>query len=210
MIQSESRLLRGLLGFICLLPVCMSTAPDLCAPLKTVRESLNITLRRRFMKMNFPINYTIQVHYEEVFRLRNISRLNMSNEEEPVQQRDLQDLWLWVSQQGIKRVLRVLPERHPTRRKYLSNLENLFRDFEALYNHQNPSDEERVLPEKIQNIWDRLTDQDYEGWKSVTPKSILDNCYRTMLCLFKECFSKEDDNYDYCEVLNWRKGKKTT
>ncbi len=25
--------------------------------------------------MNFPINYTIQVHYEEVFRLRNISRL---------------------------------------------------------------------------------------------------------------------------------------
>jgi len=26
-------------------------------------------------KMNFPINYTIQVHYEEVFRLRNISRL---------------------------------------------------------------------------------------------------------------------------------------
>lgn len=26
-------------------------------------------------KMNFPINYTIQVHYEEVFRLRNISQL---------------------------------------------------------------------------------------------------------------------------------------
>lgn len=28
--------------------------------------------------MNFPINYTIQVHYEEVFRLRNISRLMVS------------------------------------------------------------------------------------------------------------------------------------
>ncbi|XP_016411450.1 interleukin-34-like [Sinocyclocheilus rhinocerous] len=209
MVQSECWLLRGLLGFICLLPMCMSAEPDLCVPLKTVRESLNLSLRRRFMKMNFPINYTIQVHYEEVFRLRNISRLNMSNEEEPVLKRDLQDLWLWVSQRGIKRVLRVLPERHPTRHKYLSNLENLFRDFEALYNQRN-EDEERELPERILNIWYRLTDPSYEGWKSVTPKSILDNCYRTMLCLFKECFSKEDDNYDYCEVLNWRKGKKTT
>uniref|UniRef100_A0A672PDU9 Interleukin 34 n=1 Tax=Sinocyclocheilus grahami TaxID=75366 RepID=A0A672PDU9_SINGR len=135
---------------------------------------------------------------------------NMSNEEEPVLKRDLQDLWLWVSQRGIKRVLRVLPERHPTRHKYLSNLENLFRDFEALYYKRNPKDEERELPERILNIVYRLTDPSYEGWKSVTPKSILDNCYRTMLCLFKECFSKEDDNYDYCEVLNWRKGKKTT
>ncbi|KTG45727.1 hypothetical protein cypCar_00003648 [Cyprinus carpio] len=211
MVQSECRLLRGLLGFICLLPVCMSAGPDLCVSLNAIRDKLNVTLRRRFMKMNFPINYTIQVHYEEVFRLRNISRLNMSNEEEPLQQRDLQDLWLWVSQQGIKRVLRVLPERHPTRSKYLSNLENLFRRFEEPYNEKNPRDEERVLPERIQNIWDHLTDQYYEGWKSVTPKSILDNCYRTMLCLFKECFSKEDDdNYDYCKVLNWRRGKKTT
>ncbi|KAI2653519.1 Interleukin-34 [Labeo rohita] len=189
MVQSECRLLRGLL-------VCMCVAPQLCGPLNTVRESLNVTLRRRFMKMNFPINYTIQVHYEEVFRLRNISRLNTSNEEEPLQERDLQDLWLWVSQQGIKRILKVLPERHPTRRKYLSNLQNLFNNFEGSYNQLNPKDEERILPERIQNIWDRLTEQDYEGWKSVTPKSILDNSYRTMLCLFKECFSKEDDNYD--------------
>ncbi|XP_018942572.2 interleukin-34-like [Cyprinus carpio] len=209
MIQSECLLLRGLLGFICLLIMCMSAAPDLCVPLKTVRESLNLSQRRRFMKMNFPINYTIQVYYEEVFRLRNISRLNMSNEEEPVLKRDLQELWLSVSQRGIKRVLRVLPERHPTRQKYLSNLENLFRNFEAVYAQQNPTDEEREPPERIRNISERLDDTTYEGWKSVTPKSLLDNCYRTMLCLFKECFSKEDDSYDYCEV-NWRKGNKTT
>ncbi|KAK2894672.1 hypothetical protein Q8A67_011901 [Cirrhinus molitorella] len=209
MVQSECRLLRGLLGLICLLPVCMCVEPKLCLPLKTVKESLNQSLRRRFMKMNFPINYTIQVHYEEVFRLRNISRLK-SNEEEPLLDRDLQDLWLWVSQQGIKRILKVLPERHPTRHKYLSNLEKLFNDFEGVYYDLNPKDDQRELPERIQNIWDRLTDIDYEGWRSVTPKSILDNCYRTMLCLFKECFSQEDDNYDYCEVLNWRKGRKTT
>lgn len=54
----------------------------------------------------------------------------------------------------------------------------------------------RERPESLQTIWDHLTEQDYQGWKSVTPKSILDNCYRTMLCLFKECFTKEDDNYE--------------
>ncbi|XP_051580998.1 interleukin-34-like [Myxocyprinus asiaticus] len=207
MLQSECRLLRVLLGFICVLLMCMSAAPDLCGPLKTVRDSLNSTLRRRYMKMNFPINYTIQVHYEEVYRLRNISRLR---NESLVELRDLQDLWVLVSQQGIKRILKVLPERHPTRRKYLSNLENLFRDFQVLYIQQNPRDEERELPESIQNICDKLRDPYYQGWKSVTPKSLLDNCYRSMLCLFKDCFSTEDDSYDYCEVLNRRKEKKTT
>ncbi|NP_001122173.1 interleukin-34 isoform X1 [Danio rerio] len=213
MVQSECWLLRGLLGFICLLPVCSSAAPDLCGPLKTVQDSLNATLRRRYMKMHFPINYTVQVRYEEVFRLRNISRLvNTSNEEEPVLPRDLQDLWLYVSQQGIKKVLRVLPERHPTRRKYLSDLENLFKKFETVFKEGNHEDQENVRerPESLQTIWDHLTEQDYKGWKSVTPKSILDNCYRTMLCLFKECFTKEDDNYDYCEVYNRRKERKTT
>ncbi|XP_051953694.1 interleukin-34-like isoform X1 [Xyrauchen texanus] len=208
MLKPKCRLLRVLLGFICVLPVCISAAPDLCASLKTVRDSLNITLRRRYMKTNFPINYTIQVHYEEVFRLRNISRLR--NEEQPVELSDLQDLWLLVSQEGIKKILRMLPERHPTRRQYLSNLENLIRNFQVLYNQHNPRDEERELPESIQHIWDHLRDPYYKGWKSVTPKFLLDNCYRTMLCLFKDCFSTEDGNYDYCEVLNWRKGKKTT
>ncbi|TRY82859.1 hypothetical protein DNTS_022067 [Danionella cerebrum] len=203
MVQFENWLLRGLLGFVCLLPVCSSAEQDLCGPLTTVREKLNATQRRRFMKMYFPINYTIQVHYEEVFKLRNISRLlNTSTEHEPVLVKDLQDLWLSVTLQGIKRVLRVLPDRHPTRRKYLQDLENLFRHFEGVY-HFNQK-EQRELPESIQNIMDRITDQNYHGWKSVTPKSILDNSYRTMHCLFKECFRK--DNYDYCEVPK----KKTT
>ncbi|XP_059421049.1 interleukin-34-like [Carassius carassius] len=209
MVQSECWLLRGVLGFICLFLMCINAAPDLCKPLKTVQEALNITKRRHFMKMNFPINYTIQVHYEEVFKLRNISRLNMSNDEEPVLKRDLQDLWLTISMEGIKKVLRVLPERHPTRQKYLSNLENLFRNVEAVYIQQIPKNDEREIPERIQNIFDRLKEKSNEGWKSVTPKSILDNCYRTMLCLFKECFTKEDDSYDYCDI-HWRKGNKTT
>ncbi|XP_065139361.1 interleukin-34 [Paramisgurnus dabryanus] len=204
MVQSECRLLRGLLGFICLLAMCISASPDLCVSLRTVKDSLNVTSRRRYMKMNFPINYTIQVHYEEVFRLRNISQL--LKEENPPEMSDLQELWLHASREGIKKVLRVLPERHPTRRKYLSNLEDLFRDFEGLYYQKYKKDETRELPESIQNIWDNMGEN---GWRSVTPKSLLDNCYRTMLCLFEECFKNENDNINYCDP-NWRKGNQTT
>ncbi|KAA0715008.1 hypothetical protein E1301_Tti010152 [Triplophysa tibetana] len=186
MVQSECQLLRGLLGFICLIPMCMSTIPDLCVSVNTLKESLNSSLRRRYMKTNFPINYTIEVHYGEVFRLRNISKLN--SEEEPPELRDLQEFWLSASLKGISKVLRVLPERHPTRHKYLSNLEFHFKNFEALYHQHHPKDEKRELPESIQDIWDNM---EVQGWKSVTPKSILDNCYRTMLCLFKDCFTEE-------------------
>lgn len=63
-----------------------------------------------------------------------------------------------------------------------------------------PVSKKRDPPESIQNIQNRLLDPYYQGWKSVTPKSLLDNCYRTMLCLFKECFSNEDDNYD-CKLM---------
>lgn len=43
--------------------------------------------------------------------------------------------------------------------------------------------------ESIENILTHLKDEDYQGWKSVKPKSLLDNCYRTMHCIFNECFS---------------------
>lgn len=44
-------------------------------------------------------------------------------------------------------------------------------------------------PESIANILDHLEDSEYQGWKSVKPKALLDNCYRTMPCLFKNCFN---------------------
>lgn len=68
-----------------------------------------------------------------------------------------------------------------------------------------PVSKKRELPDSIQNIWDRLTDSYHQGWKAVKPKSILDNSYRTMPCLFKECFSKEDDKYNckWMELIVW-------
>ncbi|KAK3570733.1 hypothetical protein QTP86_025374, partial [Hemibagrus guttatus] len=131
---------------------------------------------------NFPVNYTIQVHYEEVFRLKNISKLRNDSAD----LRDLQELWFEVTETGIKKILDVLPEKHPTRRKYLAILYNHFLLIKPTLPVQNS--DERVIPEVIQDIWQRLGDTNYQGWRPVTPKSLLDNCYRTMHCLFKDCF----------------------
>ncbi|KAF5895062.1 interleukin-34, partial [Clarias magur] len=166
-----------------LLPIWMShLTPEFCTSLETLKDQLNSSLRRRYLKHNFPINYTIQVHYEEVFRLKNITKLR--NDSANV--RDLQDLWVKVTEKSISRILQVLPDRHPTRHKYLTNLESLFNVVLESYPWQ--SADERDSPESIENIWEHLKDEDYQGWKSVTPKSLLDNCYRTMHCLFNECF----------------------
>ncbi|XP_030621992.1 interleukin-34 [Chanos chanos] len=209
MFWSRVGLLLAVLGFMCVLPVwTVHPSGGLCVSLETLREKLSSSLRRRYMKQNFPINYTVKVRYEEVFRLHNISRLQ---QEEGVLTSDLQDLWLMVNQEVVKKVLRVLPERHPTRHRYLTELEKLFRMFQQNYDAEvkKDTDEERELPVRIQNIWDRLSDRDYKGWRSVTPKSLLDNCYRTMHCLFQQqCFRDQEGEYDYCSILHWRKGKR--
>ncbi|XP_076846957.1 interleukin-34 [Brachyhypopomus gauderio] len=206
MVWAKARLIWGLLGLLWILPVWVSSVSDqLCGPLGTLREQLNSTFRRRYLKHNFPINYTIQVQYEDVFRLHNISRL-MEEEKDPEVTKDLQWLWLSVTQTGIKRILRVLPERHPTRRRYLTGLQDLFRKFEHSYVQLNPQKE--VFPERIQDIWDRLNTPDNQGWRSVKPKFLLDNSYRTLHCLFKDCFQTKEN--DYCNILHWRRGKTTT
>lgn len=56
------------------------------------------------------------------------------------------------------------------------------------------------LPEKIQDIWDSLTEKPENmpesSWRFATPKSLLDNLCRTMYCLFSECFSNADVQED--------------
>ncbi|KAB5574879.1 hypothetical protein PHYPO_G00214210 [Pangasianodon hypophthalmus] len=204
MVRFEAWLLKGLLGLMWALPIWMSSlTPQFCTSLETLKDQLNLTLRRRYLKHNFPINYTIEVRYEEVFRLNNISKL--MNDSADV--RDLQDLWVRITETDIKRILEVLPERHPTRRKYLANLDSLFAIVQQSYQSQNS--DERDYPESIENIWVRLGDRDYQGWKSVRPKSLLDTCYRTMHCLFKECFLRNGSQYDYCNIQHWRQAKGT-
>ncbi|KAG9336934.1 hypothetical protein JZ751_029949 [Albula glossodonta] len=136
-------LLGLLLGFFWVLPTVVTSTPsDLCKSVTTLKASLNFTNRRQYMKHNFPINYTIRVHYEEIFRVHNISKLKARVQ--GLETRDLQELWLLVNQEVLKKVLRVLPERHPSR-KYTSDLEQLLRMVQQVFQQQQlqgPENEE--------------------------------------------------------------------
>ncbi|XP_064808067.1 interleukin-34-like isoform X2 [Oncorhynchus masou masou] len=201
MCQPTTWLLGGLFGLMWVIPVLMTpTTLAQCKSLKTLETKL--TDRRRNFKHNFPINYTIRVHYEEIFKLCNISRLRVRVVD--LEEGDLQGVWLLVNQEVLKRILRVLPERHPSY-KYTSDLEDLFRKIQQVF---PPQSDEREPPERIEEIYNRVKEPNSKGWRFVTPKSLLDNCYRTMHCLFKNCFPSEDGEQDYCSTLHWRKGRK--
>ncbi|KAG7468695.1 hypothetical protein MATL_G00145770 [Megalops atlanticus] len=202
---SAACLVGLLLGCLWVMPmVKMSTPADLCKPMHTLKASLNFTNRRQYMKHNFPINYTIRVHYEEVFRVSNISRLKARIK--GVQVEDLQELWLLVNQEVLKKVVGVLPERHPSRR-YSCNLEDLLGKVQQVFQMVQDRRDESEPPEQIQEIWERVRDPEAAGWKWVKPKALLDNCYRTMHCLFNDCFQAPEQE-DYCDVRHWRKGNK--
>lgn len=63
--------------------------------------------------------------------------------------RDLQNLWVKVTEVGIKRILEVLPERHPTHHKYLSSLNAHLTAVQENYPKEN-SDEVRT---KTSSVW---------------------------------------------------------
>ncbi|XP_028442111.1 interleukin-34 isoform X2 [Perca flavescens] len=100
-------LLGGLLGLL-LSPVRMAPTPaSMCTPLKTLNDSLSH--RRRYMKHNFPIAYTIKVHQEEVFKLSNINRMRL--QVEGLDELVLQRLWFQVNQGVLKKLFQQeLPE----------------------------------------------------------------------------------------------------
>lgn len=201
-------LLGGLLGLFLSAPALMAPTPaSMCTPLRTLNDSLSH--RRRYMKHNFPINYTIRVHHNEVFKLAHISRLFQVEELDEVV---LQRLWFQVNQGVLKKLLRVMPERHPSR-PYTAELERRFRDAEGVFVQSHPAEIfQQELPESIQDIWDRLTEEPdrvpQSNWRFASPKSLLDNFCHTMHCLFSECFSSTEAQEDYCGVSHWRKGRK--
>nr|XP_046250567.1 interleukin-34 isoform X2 [Scatophagus argus] len=199
-------LLGGLLGLFLLAPVQMAQSPaSVCSPLRTLNDSLSH--RRRYMKHNFPINYTIRVHSYEVFKLSNISKMRLQ-----VEGLVLQRLWFQVNQGVLKKIIRVMPERHPSR-PYAAELERRFRDAEGVFVQSQPTEVfQQELPEIIQDIWDHLTEEPDRvpepRWRYASPKSLLDNFCHTMHCLFSECFASTEAQQDYCSVSYWRKGRK--
>ncbi|XP_060892928.1 interleukin-34 [Labrus mixtus] len=207
--STSAYLLGGLLGLFLILPVQMTQTPaSMCTPLKTLNDSLSH--RRRYMKHNFPINYTIRVHHNEIFKVSSISK--MKSYVEGLEDLVLQRLWFQVNQGVLKKIIRVLPERHPSR-PYTAELERRFRDLEGVFVQSHPAEVfQQELPETIQDTWDRLTEEPDRvppsSWRSASPKSLLDNLCHTMHCLFNECFDSTEAQRDYCVVSHRRKGRK--
>ncbi|XP_068169121.1 interleukin-34 isoform X2 [Antennarius striatus] len=193
-------------GLLLLVSVQMAQTPaSMCTPLKTLNYSLSH--RQQYMKHNFPINYTIRVHSYEVFKLSNISTMRLQAEDLV-----LQRLWFLVNQGVLKKIIRVLPEKHPSR-SYASELERRFKDAEGVFVQSHPAEVfQQELPETIQEAWDHLTEEPdrvlESRWRFATPKALLDNFCHTMHCLFSECFCSREQQQNYCSASYWRKGKK--
>uniref|UniRef100_A0A3B3IJW5 Interleukin 34 n=1 Tax=Oryzias latipes TaxID=8090 RepID=A0A3B3IJW5_ORYLA len=197
-------------GLFLMAPVLMTSTPaSMCTPLKTLNDSLSH--RRRYMKHNFPINYSIRVYREEIFKLSNISRMRLKVEE--LDDLVLQRLWFQVNQGVLKKIIRVMSERHPSR-SYTAELERRFKDVEGVFVQSHPAEVfQQELPEAVQDTWDHLTEEPDRvpetDWRLVSPKSLVDNLCHTMYCLFSECFDTET-RQDYCGVSRLRRGKKTS
>ncbi|XP_041853420.1 interleukin-34 [Melanotaenia boesemani] len=213
MIQSPISLflLGGLLALYLMAPVLMASTPaSMCTPLKTLNDSLSH--RRRYMKHNFPINYSIRVYHEEIFKLSNISRMRLKVD--GLDDLVLQRLWFQVNQGVLKKIIRVMPERHPSR-SYTAEVERRFRDAEGVFVQSHPAEVfQQELPETVQDIWDQLTEESdrvlESNWRFASPKSLVDNLCHTMYCLFSECFSSTEAQQDYCGVPHSKRGKKTS
>uniref|UniRef100_A0A672HZF1 Interleukin 34 n=1 Tax=Salarias fasciatus TaxID=181472 RepID=A0A672HZF1_SALFA len=162
-------------GLLLIFPVLMAPTPaSMCTPLKTLSD--NLSHRRRYMKHNFPINYTIRVHQKEIFKLSNIRRMVQAMTTYCFSaQFDL----LTVSVPFGGKIIRIMPERHPSR-SYTAELERRFKDAEGVFVQSQPPEvkEPDLVPES--------------SWRFAFPKSLLDNLFHTMYCLFSECFSSED------------------
>nr|XP_061812926.1 interleukin-34-like [Nerophis lumbriciformis] len=176
-----------------LMPVLMApTPPSMCTPLRTLNESLSH--RRRYMKHYFPVNYTIRVHHEEVFKISNISKMKLQVDD--LEELHLQRMWFLVNHSVLKRIIRVLPERHPSR-PYTTKLERRLQDAEGVFVESHPPEAfQQELPGAIQDIWDCLTEESgrvpESSWRSASPKSLLDNFCHTMHCLYSECFASAE------------------
>uniref|UniRef100_A0A8D0GP48 Interleukin 34 n=1 Tax=Sphenodon punctatus TaxID=8508 RepID=A0A8D0GP48_SPHPU len=108
-----------------------------------------------FPKHYFPINYTLNVHYEEVLRPANISRLL-----------SLRYLWYCVNVHVVLKIHAVLPEQHPSW-AYMQQLTRLLDDL------------------AIGDLVDQVYASDAaSSRKPVRPKSLLDNCVRVMKMLY--------------------------
>ncbi|NXG46149.1 IL34 protein, partial [Psilopogon haemacephalus] len=98
-----------------------AATPGECELSRLLQDKLQYEMRLRYMKHYFPIDYTVQVQYEEVLRPSNITRLRNGSVSEVA----LRYLWFHISSQAVLHIREVLPEKHPSWR-YTQELAWLF------------------------------------------------------------------------------------
>uniref|UniRef100_A0A3Q1HGW9 Interleukin 34 n=1 Tax=Acanthochromis polyacanthus TaxID=80966 RepID=A0A3Q1HGW9_9TELE len=167
------------------------------------------TIKRLDMSDSYPVFRRLHLLLNLFFSLSFLlQRLNVEGLDDLV----LQRLWFQVNQGVLKKIIRVMPERHPSR-PYTAEFERRFRDAEGIFVESHPAEVfQQELPDTIQDIWDGLTEEPDRvpdsSWRFASPKSLLDNFCHTMFCLFSECFASTEAPQDYCDISHWRKGRK--
>ncbi|NXN14724.1 IL34 protein, partial [Indicator maculatus] len=153
-----------------------AAAPGECELSRLLQDKLQYEMRLRYLKHYFPIDYTVQVQYEEVLRPANITRLRNGT----VSELALRYLWFHVSSQAVLRIREVLPEKHPSWR-YTQELAWLFDALGEEYSKYQQTDVEEVVAELVKVVHSAGA----EGRrKAVRPKALLDNCLKVMRMLF--------------------------
>ncbi|XP_074696342.1 interleukin-34 [Strix aluco] len=153
-----------------------AAAPGECELTRLLQDKLQYEMRLQYMKHYFPINYTVQVQYEEVLRPSNITRLRNGT----VSEAALRYLWFHVSSQAVLRIREVLPEKHPSW-KYTQELCRLFDALGKEYSEYRQTDVEAVVADLVKLVHSAGAES---RRKPVRPKALLDNCLKVMRMLY--------------------------
>uniref|UniRef100_A0A8C7ECB8 Interleukin 34 n=1 Tax=Nothoprocta perdicaria TaxID=30464 RepID=A0A8C7ECB8_NOTPE len=169
---------RGYAAVLCVLAVMGLEAAALgeCEITQLLQDKLQYEMRLQYMKHYFPLDYTVQVQYEEVLRPSNITRLRNGT----VSEAALRYLWFHVSSQALLRIRQVLPEKHPSW-KYTQELCRLFDALGREYGAYRQTDVDVVVADLVKQVHSAGAER---RRKAVRPKALLDNCLKVMRMLF--------------------------
>ncbi|XP_032651275.1 interleukin-34 [Chelonoidis abingdonii] len=149
-----------------------------CRIIKALQNKLTYQQRLQYMKHYFPINYTVNVQFEEVLRASNITRLRDEN----VSELSLRCLWLSVNSQVLLKIWAVLLEKHPSW-EYIQDLCLLFEQLAEEYEDCNQGKVDTNVWDVVEQV---LTSDAGSSQKAVYPKVLLDNCVKVMRMLYSE------------------------
>ncbi|XP_063801934.1 interleukin-34 isoform X2 [Pseudophryne corroboree] len=160
----------GLVLFLCGLVLGKAAViPNDCHTIDVLNGKLLYDNRVTYMYEYFPTDYKLQVKYEEVLRCQNITALINKG----ITVKELRYLWGIINYRVLSKMQAVLPLRHPSL-SYVTELQLLFHELQK---------EQEVESDVILEILERL---DRTEVKSVSPKALLDNCFRVLYALYED------------------------